>query len=466
MRNRILTPTIAVGLALIVLTGCQTYVPRPLNPESHLDAAAARSVEDESLRAFVNALDDQPPTATFDPSDGIDMREGEYIVLFFNPDLRLTRLRASVEYEIAAHSGRWGDPEFSVDAMRITESVPDRWIVASSLSVTVPISGRLSAERQRANASARAALSRIAEEEWATRAKLRSVWLKWSATRLRIARTESLLASVTTLADATDRLAKAGELPATQASLFTIERINLLRRVELLNASLKEQELMIRALMGLAPDAPITLNPSLTLPDELSIPSTDTIIEHHPTLVRLRDEYSIAEATLLYEIRKQYPDITLGPAFESDQGQSRIGLIAGIPLPILNANTEGIARARAQRELARGAYEAYLERVMHELPAATTHRDSARVQRVMYESEIVPLVDQQLRNVQQLLELGESDGLVLLESLALSGRASMELIDARLEEALAIDRILTIIGAPRPQATSSNTNTPQEEVQQ
>ena len=58
----------------------------------------------------------------------------------------------------------------------------------------------------------------------------------------------------------------------------------------------------------------------------------DLINEQHPALIALHDEYAVSEATLLREIRKQYPDLTIGPAYESEQGDSRIGLVAGIEL--------------------------------------------------------------------------------------------------------------------------------------
>lgn len=463
MHTRPCCPAFALGLALSTLAGCQSYQPKPLDHAQHLDAFESRSVEAEPLRDFIESLDQRDHPKPFDPSDGIDIHEGERIALFYNPDLRLSRIRVGVEHAIAEHAGRWDDPKFDIEALRITDSVPDRWIVSSSLSITLPISGRLGAERQRAEASVRAALSRIAETEWATRALLRRAWLEWSATELQINRAESLMGSISTLVDSTDRLARAGELPSTQASLFAIERANLAQMIQRLSSTAIEQELQLRALMGFSPDAPLRLNPTLALPDALSIPETDTLVENHPTLVRMRDEHAIAEKTLLREIRKQYPDLTIGPIYESEEGVSRIGLLAGIPLPILNANTQGIAQARAERELTRATYETQLERVMHELAASIKNLEAARAQRVRYESEIVPLIDRQLRDAQRLLELGENDGIVLLESLTRAGQAYTELINARLNEALAIDRLRTIIDTPRV-STEITTNAPDMEV--
>lgn len=444
MPTNLYRPALALGLAIATLSGCQSYQPRPLDAGTHIDEWSSRNAHHESLRAFIDTLDQHHFSEPFDPQDGIDLHEAERIALFYNPDLRLARFRAGIDAASAEYAGRWDDPQLDLDAMRITDSVPDRWIVASSLSITIPISGRLSAERQRADDALRASISAIAEHEWAIRTELRDAWVEHAATHLRIARTEQFLESLGLLTESTDRLAAAGELPATQASLFAIERLNLTRALHRLRADAFTQEQQLRSIMGLSPDAPLNINPSISPVASVAIPDTETFIEHHPTLVRLRDEYAVAESTLLREIRAQYPDLTIGPSFESDRGQSRIGVIAGIPLPILNSNKQGIAQARAQRELARAQYETTLERIVHELRVAIERVNQTSAQRAMFESQIAPLVDQQLIDARRLLELGEIEGLVLLESLTRAQRASLELIDTRLEESRALIHLLAL----------------------
>ncbi len=216
----------------------------------------------------------------------------------------------------------------------------------------------------------------------------------------------------------------------------------------------------IIAIMGLTPEAKLNLLPSISMNPEFPTPSFDLIIEEHPALIALHDEYAVSEAALLHEIRKQYPDLTIGPAYESEQGESRIGLISGIPLPILNSNKKGIARARAQRELARGAYETQLQRHRSALSIALLNANNAKQQRIDMESVLVPLVDKQLSDAQRLLELGESDGLVLLESLQRAGQTTNEIIDARLAEALAITQLQAHMGPMTRMNEASTTQYP------
>jgi outer membrane protein, heavy metal efflux system len=458
-----------LGLVLVTLSGCQTYQPRPLDPQTHLEAFSARSVHNQSLKTFIDSLDNPNQndraidTSAYDPTDGISLNEADRIALYYNPDLRIARLQAGLASADAKHAGLWDDPNLDLDALRITDSASDPWIVGGSLSITIPISGRLSAQRAQADAQTKASLSAVALAEWNTRIELRRVWNQWSAAHLRAQRNEHLLESITSLASSTTKLAQAGELPSTQALLFEIERVSHTQSIARHHAQATMLKHKLHAIMGLPSEADVELTPTIFTDPVASPPRFERIVEHHPSLMQLRDEYAISEASLLHEIRKQYPDLTIGPAYESEQGESRIGLVAGIPLPILNSNKQGIARARAQRELARGVYETQLERHRSALTVALLNANSAQQQRIDMESTLVPLVDKQLADAQRLLELGESEGLVLLESLQRAGQTINEIIDARLAEAMATTELEALIGHipsdPIPPSTLAQTTT-------
>ena len=66
-----------IAFALTALTSCQSYEPRPLAPAAPRAAWHARTLEDASLREFVDRLDLDPGGAPtpFDPTDGLTLRE-------------------------------------------------------------------------------------------------------------------------------------------------------------------------------------------------------------------------------------------------------------------------------------------------------------------------------------------------------------------------------------------------------
>lgn len=432
-------------LGLAALVGCQTFQSAPLDAGTHTSGWRARTPADESVRAFARRLEGQGrKSGHFNPADGITLSEAEVIALVYNPDLRLARLKANVARATADHAGRWDDPQLGIDVLNVTESVPNPWLLGGSLSLTLPVSGRLQAEKSRADAAHHAALAEVAESEWQTLRDLRAAWITWAANHLRLEEAERMVAALDGISTSTGRLAESGELPRTEAALFAVEHESRKAETIRLRAKVAEGEQEIRALLGLAPKAPARLRPAM-IPG-FKTRSSAHLADTSPTLIRLQSEYAVAELTLLREIRKQYPDIELGPQFEREDGQSRIGIIGAIPIPILNSNKGGIATARAERELARAAFETGIERAEGRLATLRARLTGARASRAAIESNVVPLVDRQLTDARRLVELGEGGSLVLLESLTRANQAKRDLIEARHDERATENEIRHLLG--------------------
>lgn len=439
-------------VSVAAITGCQLYQPSPLDPAAHGEAWRNRSSSDEKVVEFARRIETTAPRSVrFNPGDGLTLAEGEVVALVYNPDLRVARLKTGVAQATAEHAGRWDDPELSIDVLKVTESVPHPWVVGSALSLTIPVSGRLAIEQSRAEAAVHSALARVAEQEWKTLRDLREAWLTWSANRLRLEEAERIVASLDSVVETTGKLAEGGELPRTESALFKIEQESRKADIARLRGQVNEGEQEIRSLLGLSPTAPATLVPTLASAGgkEGGAPS-----ETNPTLIRLRNDYQVAELTLLREIRKQYPDLQLGPNFEDDQGQSKIGVIGAMPIPILNSNKGGIAAARAGREVARAAFETEMERTEGRLAAMRARLDGSRARRRSIDSNLVPLVDRQIEDARSLLELGEGGSLVLLESLVRAHEAKLDLIEVRLEESTTQNEIRHLLGPDRLAAST------------
>jgi len=431
--------------AVLLLAACQTFESRPLDLASHNERWRTQGSLDERVHAFAKRLARTTSgSSPFNPANGISLNEGKMVALVYNPDLRVARLKAGVAKATAAYAGVWDDPEFSLDVLKVTEGVPDPWVVGSSLSLTVPLSGRLRAEKSRAAAAVYAELARVAETEWEVVIDLQKAWVSWSAQLTELEQTKKIVEALNSIVKSTSLLAEQGEIPRTEAALFTIEQTSRRVEIEGLEGEVEAQEQEIRTLLGIAPGAPIRLVPNLSLPGWQ--PSEDRLAKNNPTINRLRSEYEVAERTLLREIRKQYPDLTIGPQAESDEGQSRIGFIGGIPLPILNANKGGIAKARAEREVAQAAFETEYERKVGQLAVLRARQRAIQAQRASMENTLIPLVDRQASDARTLIELGEGGSLVLLESLVRAHDAKLKIIDIQLQLARVESEIQLLLG--------------------
>jgi outer membrane protein TolC len=112
-----------------------------------------------------------------------------------------------------------------------------------------------------------------------------------------------------------------------------------------------EAEIAFLRLSGLRPGTKLTI--AFAVEDTPAAPSVnDDPLElvRHPKVAASLARLSGAEEALRAEIRRQYPDLKLGPAYSNEEGLDRFGLIAGISIPLWNRNREGIAEAEGKRD--------------------------------------------------------------------------------------------------------------------
>ena len=466
---------------LWLLVGCQTYQPRPLDLQQYAHDLAQRSLQDPLITEAA-ARRAGPVGArgeAFDPADGLTLREAELVALVFNAQLRAERLRAQVPRAGAAFAGRWADPELEVDLLRILEGVDRPWIAGVGFSLTVPLSGRLRVEEDQAWAEADHAWLVAARAEWALLESLRVAWAQWSAVHLRQAVLAGYLAEAEPLLETVGRLVEAGEVEPASARLLAIDAAQ--RRLE--QARLEAQEYQARlglyALLGLppappappdaTPDTAITLIPEMpAVRDAVTADQAGLLpaLAGHPDLLLAESAYARAELALERETVKQHPDLQIGPRYEDEEGQSRIGLGFGLPVPLWNRNQGAIAEARAARDAAAAEAYAVVQRLMSDLAQAQAlHAASDRHAR-QTRAALMPLAETQLQALRGLAELGEVDVLLLREALAGLTDARLTVIDAVEARALAAARLQSMTNprwAARPTARPSadQTHTPQ-----
>lgn len=76
-------------------------------------------------------------------------------------------------------------------------------------------------------------------------------------------------------------------------------------------------------------------------------------LTRHPRVLAVLAKHNGCESRLDAEIRRQYPELKVGPAYEREEGIDRLGIVAGLTLPLWNRNRKGIAEATGERHAAR-----------------------------------------------------------------------------------------------------------------
>lgn len=450
-------------VCVMLIAGCQSYQPVPLDFEQYRADAASRLEEQETLRAFSKRLGaDTDQADSFDLADGIDAAEAEVIALFYNRDLRLARLRAGVALANAENAGLWEDPVFGFDgAELLSPSGPFEY--GLTMSLTIPVSGRLAVEEDRADAAYHAELRRVVDAEWTMRAQVRAAWAVWSVATERLKLIDEVLQAIDRISRVSDRLEEAGELTRVEARLLRAQRLTIQVQRVSAAAATEQARLDLLGLMGLLPNTQFTLVPALlTVEVPETSNTTDRLIRANTSLAALRADYQVAEESLRLEVRKQYPDIEIGAGLGSEDNDDRLLLGASLPIPILNANRGGIAEARAGRALARAAVESEFESLVFRLASANNRLKAAEQQRQVLEQKLVPILDEQTAEIDRLAELGEVNTLILLETVTRQFEAKNQILDlhlATVQGRIEVNRLLGPDQDIEPVPVSDRTNT-------
>ncbi len=348
------------------------------------------------------------------------------------------------------------DPVFGFDgAELLAPSGPFEF--GLTLSLTLPVSGRLDVERSRDEAAYDSERLRVAAAEWEVRVAVRRAWASWRAATERVRLIEATLEEVALIGEAAERLARAGEMSRAEARLFRAEHVSLRAEQAAAVEATEQARLGLLEQMGLSPESGVTLAEDEPLPIGAVTHDPDRVAETSPAVAVLLAAYAVAEQSLRLEVRRQYPDLEIGGGVGSEDDDERLLLGLSLPIPAFNGNRRGIAEARAARELARVAVEVELERLRFRLAEASRRERSVRARRELLASELDPILDEQAAELDRLAELGEIDTLLMLETVTRRLSAKQQLLDLRLAEQLAA---IDIAGLTGPNASTPSPGPP------
>lgn len=284
------------------------------------------------------------------------LEDAAELALVGNRELNAMRLKAGGSDKVAKATGWWEDPELDFDLMRIVNPSDNPFLGGGSIAFTIPLSGALALDEKAAEAYAEADAAdiRAAESDVAAEARKSAIRLHALRRRGRMLvdwsrdeRSERARRNV-------ERLHDAGEVSATDLAGLR-RRMHTLRHEIMENAKeTTAAEIAFLRLLGLRPGCRIELSLA-DVKDAVKPSRNDDPLElvNHPKVVAALVRLGGTEHALHAEIRRQYPDLKLGPAYVNEEGLDRFGLVAGISIPLWNRNRKGIAEAEAARDEAR-----------------------------------------------------------------------------------------------------------------
>jgi cobalt-zinc-cadmium efflux system outer membrane protein len=422
-----------VLLGILLPAGCQTYTPKPLEPESLLalvekgrrspDTGTGRDGEEGRTPS-------EAPAFTFSRAAELMSRNG--------PALKETR--AEYETALALAKIKTPLPNPALEAGPQFGFGPDarsyRLQPFGSIGFTIPLGGRLGAQDELNRLNAEVARIEVQARHRELYLELRRLYARWTMSHARLKIREEMAASAGQSMELGRKLAEGGRLSALEVGLLEVEFARIQAETLNVQSDIVNQAGDLSLAVGVHADHFLPL-PADALPVvPAAAPDLKALRErltaNHPELGRLRARYEAAEGELRLEIARQYPDFSFGPSVDKEVGERKtvLGLTLGIELPIFDQNQQGIAVASQRREEIRAKYESAANRALASLERARQKVRVAAEKTALVTGRLLPKAQANLELARKALNAGATDALHYLEAERGMRTALIEALDS------------------------------------
>lgn len=356
MKTSLSTAALALACA-----SCMHYEPAPLDPAAEHDALAARGpTRERPGSAGAPPAELFPIAAKVAVDDGLTHAEANALALFYSPTLVTARGELRLKGAELLRSGLLPNPELFLGPRLATKG--GALIFPASLSVALPLDGRLGADKARAAAELDAARFQLLNREAEVLVSVRQRFVRIAGLSAR----KEILAAMSRASEAalsrTLELLRAGEADQVALGLASLHRDEAGRDLRDTETELARSHVGLLTFIGLLPDPRIQVETNEALLAPVAVPAEvdRTRILGHARLRALEASYKAREHGLEGEVARQYPSLNIGPDFESDDGQGSVGFGLSLSLPIFDSNAGGIAVATEHRAMGRTTWRAAL----------------------------------------------------------------------------------------------------------
>lgn len=291
-------------------------------------------------------------TLSIQSSRSLDFSQARQIGLVLNSDLNKARLELADSKKVEQQSGWWNDPSFSWDIKQVLESGDRTLNLDGGLAFTIPLTGLPALEKQVASHYREANYWNLRQTELDFLSSLEQQWSEWGMTAQKLRLIQQRLTELKKEEASFQSLAKLGEIDLAARQIATQRLNSALTEAQSIAETELQQRMGLIKLLGMHPGATNSYRFKEfsvdRIPASVKVPSTVDLMQSPKVLAKLAS-YSGSETLLKAEIRKQYPELELGPAFTRDDGEKELGGALGFNIPLWNRNRKGIAEAEGTR---------------------------------------------------------------------------------------------------------------------
>jgi outer membrane protein TolC len=353
-------PFFCLAGCAVLLGGCATYRPAPVDPVVTRAQWQARRLDDPGLaarlRPWLPARDHgQWPPARYGRAELL------LAALALNPDLAEARAHLT-EASAAADTARArANPTLGLALERYSQAQADSapWLWGLSTDFLLDGGLRRRLRVQLADQGVRGARLDYAEKVWSVRRAVRDALAQTLLAR----RQQDLATRTVAAADALEQAARERVRLGEDAPQVVLQAAQTLAQARNDQSAAAQRMASARARLARAIGVPAAALEGLPLRwddfDQPAAPSparldalADRALLARADLERALADYAGRETELHQQVHAQYPQLSLGPGYTYDHGIRKLTFNASLSLPVFNRNQGPIGEARARREAA------------------------------------------------------------------------------------------------------------------
>lgn len=211
-----------------------------------------------------------------------------------------------------------------------------------------------------------------------------------------------------------------------------------------------QAKLSARTGLALATCKPVAANARGALPPMQPTRAAleGAMLKDNPVLNALRARYVVAEHELKLEVARQFPSLSVTPAFEREQGVDRWGFPLAIDIPLFDRNQQNIAAACAERAAVRTQFQSGVGERFGEIESGCERLRLAQLRFELAQTRIAPLSTSTIDLARRGLRAGAVDAVRFLDVLRADREARLDLLATEFAVFEAWLRLEQVCGIP------------------
>ncbi len=389
-------------------------------------------------------------------AETLDFQQAQKNALFNNPSIRAAYHSIAQARGRLIQAGLWPNPMVDL-AYRsdIFSGSQGQNRVTVGLAQPLPLGGRLAKARNVSRVEVAIALTEVRDEERRLVQEVQRVFIEARAASEKSAVLRKLIKSVDGLISLNEARRQAGQASAIAVNLGKVEKEGLRQQLIALEADEGAAIATLKGLLGMTPDAPLTVKGSLTEVISLLRRSTGTRKLYRPDLVQTSLEVDAAAAEIALGRAEAWEDITVGVEYEFERtldgseliNENFLGFRVAVPLPVWNRNQGRIAEKVATQERARQTLIARQITIEAEINAARVRASKSAAVAALIQKDSLPLLDETRGVLESAIQTGQAD---TTEAITLTNQEIEQrlfYVEALATEAQALSAVEASLGA-------------------